>query len=241
MHYWDFIKASSQRKDETGRGQELCARIGKLLSHTTSSSKPSDVWQSAKSAYGWVNKTPPKTVMENFNKKGPYSSQSFRGGCIHLRALLVGATSSLEHGHWVKASVALLAAQNDRKMEFIYGTIIFLSHTAKKFLHSTGWNQVGNTWRHAHVAEWMVPPQLSPNDRGAIAHKLREGWRAMHWDLFRYGPRREAALLRDQPFNPSRFEVARQVASKLLWGSFWNHVWGLPQPCASCPTTRCGT
>lgn len=66
----------------------------------------------------------------------------------------------------------------------------------------------------------MVPPQLSPNDRGAIAHKLREGWRAMHWDLFRYGPRREAALLRDQPFNPSRFEVARQVASNCYGTAF---------------------
>lgn len=213
-------KLHPKERTRLEEGKKLCARIGKLPVAHHLKLETIRCLAISKSAYGWVNKTPPKTVMENFNKKARTALKSFRGGCIHLRALLVGATSSLDMVIGSRQVLLYLQRKTTERWNSFMEQSSFLATQAKKFLHSTGWNQVGNTWRHAHVAEWMVPPQLPPNDRGAIAHKLREGWRAMHWDLFRYGPRREAALLRDQPFNPSRFEVARQVASNCYGTAF---------------------
>ena len=160
-------------------GKKLHARIGKLPVAHHLKLETIRCLAVSKSAYGWINKTPPKTVLENFNRTARKALKSFRGGSTHLRALLVGATSSLDMVIGSRQVLLYLQRKTTERWNSFMEQSSFLATQAKKFLHSTGWNEVGNTWRHAHVADWAVPLQLSPNDKGAIAHKLREGWRAI--------------------------------------------------------------
>lgn len=145
MHYWDFIKASSQRKAETGRGQETmrthrqtpCRTPPQARNHQMPGNQQVGLWMG--------QQDPAQNSHGELQQKGPYSSQKLSRWMYSLASPTSWCYFQPGYGHWVKASVALLAAQNDRKMELIYGIIIFLSHTGQEIPTFHG---MESSWKH---------------------------------------------------------------------------------------------
>jgi len=150
-----------------------------------------------KATYGWVARAPTAQATKKITAAVRKAAGRAMGGSQAFKDVLEGGTLNLDAVTGTVAVVMMWGTlrRGGKKVATSRwssrrGT---LCARVRHWLRRTGWEEDGPwCWKHAVLRETL---KLTTEERGAVAHKARDGWRHMRWLAFLGSARRDAKAL----------------------------------------------